>query len=269
MGACRFVGLGSFGPNVEEGRVPSVVGVAVHGRACARQGLGSQAGPPQPGGQRGRPCASVLRHEYLVSRRDPGRNSRTAWARRGAGVAVVACLAVAADAPAQASAPSPHLGPPDQWPSCPRKAGLFPLQLAQGVDRGLHDRDLYRLNGMYLAVLAARMATSQGDHPGHQDSLFPDQPRPRPGIPCPWDDFAGPLPGDTIQHLPRRRPGTAPDWWWPQDFIHDLVRWARALLGCRGRWRSPKLSWPWIMRCLWGGRSQPPQTTGWGVRACR
>ena len=31
----------------------------------------------------------------------------------------------------------PHLGPPDQWPSCLRKAGLSPLRLAQGVDRGL------------------------------------------------------------------------------------------------------------------------------------
>ena len=39
-------------------------------------------------------------------------------------------------------------------------------------------------------------------------------------------------------------------------------------LGCRGRRRSPGLSWPWIMRRLWGGRSQPPPTTGCGVRAC-
>ena len=67
-----------------------------------------------------------------------------------------------------------HLGPPDQWPSCLRKAGLFPLRLAQGVDRGLLDEFLYRLYGMYLAVLAACMAASQGDQPGHGDSLFPD-----------------------------------------------------------------------------------------------
>ena len=74
----------------------------------------------------------------------------------------------------------PHLGPPDPWPSCLRKAGLFPLRLAQGVDRGLLDEFLYRLYGMYTAVLAARMAASHGDQPGHGDSLFPDQPHPRP-----------------------------------------------------------------------------------------
>ena len=94
----------------------------------------------------------------------------------------------------------PHLGPLDQWPSCLRKAGLFPLRLTQEVDRGLLDEFLYRLYGMYLAVLAARMAASQGDQPGHGDSLFPDQPRPRPRNPYPWDDVVGPLPGDTICH---------------------------------------------------------------------
>ena len=77
----------------------------------------------------------------------------------------------------------PNLGPPDRWPSCLRKAGLFPLRLAQGVDRDLLDEFLYRLYGMYLAVLAARMAASQGDQPGHGNSLFPEQPRPRPRDP--------------------------------------------------------------------------------------
>ena len=68
----------------------------------------------------------------------------------------------------------PNLGPPDWWPSCLRKAGLFPLRLAQGVDQDLLDEFLYRLYGMYLAVLATRMAASQGDQPGHGDSLFPE-----------------------------------------------------------------------------------------------
>ena len=80
------------------------------------------------------------------------------------------------------------------------KAGLFPLRLAQGVDQDLLDEFLYRLDGMYLAVLAARMASSQGDQPGHGDCLFPEQPRPRPRNPYPWDDFVGPLPGDTVRH---------------------------------------------------------------------
>ena len=63
----------------------------------------------------------------------------------------------------EAATAIPHLGPPDQWPWWLRKAGLFPLRLAHGVDRGLPDEFLYRLYGMYLAVLAARMAPSQGD----------------------------------------------------------------------------------------------------------
>ena len=134
----------------------------------------------------------------------------------------------------------PNLGPPDQWPSCLRKAGLFPLRLAQGTDRGLLDEFLYRLYGMYLAVLAARMAASQGGQPGHGDSLFPDQPRLRPRNPYPWDDFIGPLPGDTVRHQPRLRPGTPPDWRWPRDFIHNLVRWARALAWMPG---PEEVSW--------------------------
>ena len=82
---------------------------------------------------------------------------------------------------------------------------------------------------MYLAVLATCMAAGQGDQPGHGDSLFPDQPRPRPRNPYPWDDFVGPSPGDAVRHHPWLRPGTPPDWRWPQDFIHDKVRWAQAL----------------------------------------
>ena len=79
----------------------------------------------------------------------------------------------------------PNPGPPDQWPSCLWKAGLFPLRVAQGVDPGLLDDFLYRLYGMYLVVLAARMAASQGDQLGHGDSFFPDQPHPRPRNPSP------------------------------------------------------------------------------------
>ena len=134
----------------------------------------------------------------------------------------------------------PSLGPPDRWPSCLRKAGLFPLRLAQGVDRDLLDELLYRLYGMYLAVLAARMAASAGDQPGHGDSLFPEQLRPRPRNPYPWDAFVGPIPGDAVRHQPRLQPGVPADWRWPQDFIHDLVRWTRALAWAPG---PAEVSW--------------------------
>ena len=63
---------------------------------------------------------------------------------------------------------------PDQLPACLRSAGLFPLRLAQGVELGLLDEFVHRLYGMYVAVLAARMATGRGDQVGHGDSLFPD-----------------------------------------------------------------------------------------------
>ena len=47
------------------------------------------------------------------------------------------------------------------------------------------------------------MAASQGDQPGHGDSLCPERPRPRPRDPYPWDAFVGPLPGDAVRHQPR------------------------------------------------------------------
>ena len=65
--------------------------------------------------------------------------------------------------------PPPQLGPPHQWPACMRRAGLFRLRLAQGVERALLDEFLYRLYGMYLAALAARMAAGRG--PGGPQGL--------------------------------------------------------------------------------------------------
>ena len=79
----------------------------------------------------------------------------------------------------------PQLWPLDQWPARLRRARLFPLQLAQGVERALLDEFLYRLCGMYLAVLAARMAAGRRDWAGHGNSLFPDQLPPWPRNPSP------------------------------------------------------------------------------------
>ena len=134
----------------------------------------------------------------------------------------------------------PGLGPPDRWPSCLRKAELFPFRLAHRVDRDLLDEFLYCLYYMYLAVLAARMAAGGGGQPGHGDSLFPEQPRPRPRNPYPRDAFVGPIPGDAVRHQPRLQPGVPADWRWPRDFIHDLKRWARALTWDPG---PPEVYW--------------------------
>ena len=87
---------------------------------------------------------------------------------------------------------------------------------------------------MHLAVLAARMAANRGDQPGHGDSLFADEPLPRPGDPYPCDDFVGPLPGDTVRHQPRLQPRVPPDWRRPQDFIQNLVKCAWALAWMTG-----------------------------------
>ena len=87
------------------------------------------------------------------------------------------------------------------------------------MDRGLLDEFLYRVYGMYRAVLAARMAASRGDQAGHGDSLFLDKPRPRPRNPFLWDYFVGPLLGDTVRNKPRLRPGALLGWRWPQDFV--------------------------------------------------
>ena len=88
----------------------------------------------------------------------------------------------------------------------PAEGGPIPPSAGTGGGPGLLDEFLYPLYGMYLALLAARMAASQGDQPGHGDSLFPDQLRPRPRGPYPWDDFVGPLPGDIASHGSGRGP---------------------------------------------------------------
>ena len=64
--------------------------------------------------------------------------------------------------------------------------------------------------------------------------------RARPRNLYPWDHFVGPLPGDAVRHQPRLQPGVPPDWRWPQDFIHDLVRRARALAWTPG---PAEVSW--------------------------
>ena len=123
----------------------------------------------------------------------------------------------------------PQLGPPPQWPPCLRRAGLMPLLLSRGMERALLDEFLYRLYGMYLAVLAARIAAGQGNPEGPGGALFPEAPRPRPRHSFPWSDLVGPLPREVQRERPQPRPGVPQGWRWPQDFLQDVLRWARAL----------------------------------------
>ena len=123
----------------------------------------------------------------------------------------------------------PQLGTPPQWPPCLRRAGLMPLHLSHGVERARMDEFLYRLYGMYLAVLAACMTAGQGNPEGPGGALFPEAPRPRPRQSFPWGDLVGPLPREAQRERPQPRPGVPQGWRWPQDFLQDVLRWARAL----------------------------------------
>ena len=122
----------------------------------------------------------------------------------------------------------PQPGPAVPVALLPAERGPFPLPAGKGGGPGALERLPLPLVWHVLGVLAARMAASAGDQPGHGDSVFPEQPRPRPRNPYPWDAFVGPIPGDAVCHQPPLQPGVPADRRWPQDFIHDLVRWGRA-----------------------------------------
>ena len=66
-----------------------------------------------------------------------------------------------------AAADLPHLGPPEHWPACLRRACVLPSHLSKGRDRVLGDTLLYCLYSMHLAVLAERMAACS-DKQGRQ-----------------------------------------------------------------------------------------------------
>ena len=97
------------------------------------------------------------------------------------------------------------------------------------MERALLDDSVYCLYGMYTVVLAACMVASRGDPEQPRDSLFPDQPRPRPHNPFPWEDFVCPLPGDMVRNQLCLRPGAPLGWRWPQTFVQDVDLWARVL----------------------------------------
>ena len=67
-------------------------------------------------------------------------------------------------------------GPPEQWPACVPRTGLMPLSLTDGAGQGSLDDFRYRLYGMSLGVLAARMADDCVGQPGPGDSPLPAGP---------------------------------------------------------------------------------------------
>ena len=140
-----------------------------------------------------------------------------------------------------AACPLPTLAVPSAWPACLRSVGLLPLALVPDNDALQLAKDLlYRLYGMFLAVLAARKtaldaAQQRGDH---RATVFgPARGRaPDARAAYPWHQLgAGPLP------MPPARPpldapeGLPPHWLWEATFLHALLRWAGALLWLPGQ----------------------------------
>ena len=135
-----------------------------------------------------------------------------------------------------AARPLPTLAVPSAWPACLRSAGLLPLALVPDNDALQLAKDLlYRLYGMFLAVLAARKtaldaAQQRGDH---RSTVFgPARGRaPDARAAYPWHQLgAGPLPRPPARPPLDAPEGLPPHWPWEATFLHALLRWAGALL---------------------------------------
>ena len=100
-----------------------------------------------------------------------------------------------------------ELGPATHWPACLRRTGLRPLAPSAGGDLQHVDEFLYRLHGMYLAVLTARYARTRSGGLGQGEALFPRRPAPGGRGGYPWQDLCGPLPQlsaeNSTQHIVR------------------------------------------------------------------
>ena len=125
---------------------------------------------------------------------------------------------------------------------------------------------LYRLYGMYLAVIAARYAHTRLGEEGQGEALFPRRPAPGGRGGYPWQDLSGPLQLPAVPAM-RLRPGIPPGWPWEPAFAQDLVRWAAAL-----RWQDGPGDVTWVELALdcetFLGRAPPasPHHQLWGMR---
>ena len=140
-----------------------------------------------------------------------------------------------------AARPLPTLAVPSAWPACLRSAGLLPLALVPDSDALQLAKDLlYRLYGMFLAVLAARKtALDAAQQRGDQRSTVfgPARGRaPDARAAYPWHQLgAGPLPRPPARPPLDAPAGLPPQWPWEATFLHALLRWAGALLWLPGQ----------------------------------
>ena len=127
----------------------------------------------------------------------------------------------------------------DNWPACLRHACLVPSWATEGVDPEQVDEFVYRLFGLALSVLMARMKTKQAaSDRGHVGLLFPDMPRPGRGRKYPWQELVGPLPRPNRGPQLRLAPRFPRGWKWDWQLAADLVSWASML-----RWREGEVSY--------------------------
>ena len=127
----------------------------------------------------------------------------------------------------------------DNWPACLQHACLVPSWATEGVDPEQVDEFVYRLFGLALSVLMARMRAEQAaSDRGHVGLLFPDMPRPGRGRTYLWQELVGPLP--LLDRGPQLRlaPGLPRGWKWDRQLAADFVSWASVL-----RWREGEVSY--------------------------
>ena len=130
--------------------------------------------------------------------------------------------------------PALALALPADWPVCLKATGLLPLALVGAGEDAQAGRLLYRLYGMYLAVLSARRAAEEAARLGGDLASTVFGPARGRGLDSRqgygWEHLAdGPL-RPTPAHDPVQQPqGPLAGWPWERGFAEALVRWALAL----------------------------------------
>ena len=173
-----------------------------------------------------------------------------------------------------AARPLPTLAVPSAWLACLRLAKLLPLALVPDDDALKLAKDrLYRLYGMFLAVLAARKrALDTAEQRGDQRLTVFGLARgraPDARTAYPWHQLgAGPLPMpparpplDAPEACRRIGPGR-------RRFCMPRCGGQGPSCGSRARAKSRTWNWPWISYSIWTEPSRRLQGTSWRVVSC-
>ena len=173
-----------------------------------------------------------------------------------------------------AARPLPTLAVPSVWPACLPSAGLLLLALVPDKDAlQLANDVLYRLYGMFLAVLAARKTAMDAAQQGG-DPVQPFSVRRGAGRLT----HAQPIHGTNLgrAHCPGLRPDPR---WMHLRGCRRIVRGRRRFCmpccggqgpccGSLARAKSNTWNWPWISKSMRVGPSQRPQGTSWRGVSC-